>query len=286
LNGGKQMDEIIEEIKNYSPHTELLTLSTLIAVNQKINVINMSNPGLGKSRVTAELLKELDIPFEFIAGRITPKIFFRKLQSSADKGMMIIDESATLLSNATIKELLLSALWGGEVSWETERETLIIPNYRGTIIFNTNKIGNDAFTKALKDRVIFNELILSGCQIKDKILSRKDYRFNSDLWAKIKENTLGSVELDENDDNKIWSIISKIHLKSVRDEWRIRKISRGLKNILGSIDYIENFIKIDKIEDILLDDKITRAEKVKIIAKLKNISERGARKLVKKNEIN
>lgn len=280
------MDEIIKEIKAYSPHTELLTLSTLIAVNQKINVINLSNPGLGKSRVTAELLKTLEIPFELVAGRITPKIFFIKLQSSADKGLMVIDESATLLSNATIKELLLSALWGGEVSWETERETLTIPNYRGTIIFNTNKIGNDAFTKALKDRVIFNELILSGCQIKDKILSRRDYEFNEEFWKNIKNNLSGSVELDENDDNKIWSIISKINLKSVRDEWRIRKISRGLKNILGSIDYIDNFIKIDKIEDIILDDKISRADKVKIIAKLKNISERGARKLVKNNESN
>jgi hypothetical protein len=199
---------------------------------------------------------------------------------------MVIDESATLIANSTIKELLLSALWGGEVYWETERETLTIPNYRGTIIFNTNKIGNDPFTKALKDRVIFNELILSGCQIKDKILSRKDYNFNEDVWKKIKENLLKIEELDENDDNKIWSIISKIHLKSVRDEWRLRKISRGLKNILGCIDYIDNFIKIDKIEDILLDDKITRADKVKIIAKLKNISERGARKLVKNNEVN
>jgi hypothetical protein len=275
--------EIIGEITKFSPHTETLTLSTLIAINQRINVINVSHPGLGKSRVTTELLDSLKIPYELVAGRITAKQFFKKLEQIANQGYMVIDESATLLTDTTIKELLLSALWGGCVSWETERETLSI-KFKGTIIFNTNKIGNDAFTMALKDRVIFNSLVLNKEQVKDKIMSKKTYEFNEKIWNTIKNNTFNQLELTNADEELIWKFIEATSVKSVRDEWRIRKIGKGLKNILGSLNYLKEFCKVDVMSDTLMDNDLSRADKVKKISEFKKITDRGARKIVKNYE--
>ena len=272
--------ELLKEIINYAPHTEIITLSTLIALNQKINIINMSQAGLGKSRVTADLLDLLNIPFIMVAGRITPKQFFRKLEQVANGGYMVIDESATLLKNATIKELLLSALWGGKVSWETEREELSII-FKGTVIFNTNSMSNDAFTKALKDRVIFNHLILDREQVREKIMSKKVYEYNEKIWAVIKNNAFNTTELTTEQEKIIWDFLKIISVKSVRDEWRLRKIAKGLINILGDLQFLKKFMRIDETYQVLMSNAEDK-DKVKRITNLKKCSERTAQRIVKK----
>jgi len=272
--------ELLKEITLYAPHTEIITLSTLIALNQKINIINMSQAGLGKSRVTADLLDKLNIPFVLVAGRITPKQFFKKLELVANGGYMVIDESATLLKNATIKELLLSALWGGKVSWETEREELII-TFKGTVIFNTNSMSNDSFTKALKDRVIFNHLILDREQVREKIMSKKVYEFNPKIWAVIKNNAFNQKELSVEQEQIIWDFLKIISVKSVRDEWRLRKISKGLINILGDLQFLKKFLRVDETYEILVSDD-THMNKVKRIVEAKKCSKRTAQMIVKK----
>lgn len=277
-----ESEDLLKEITDYAPYTELITMSTLIAVNQKINVINMSRAGLGKTRSTADLMDVLNIPFVLVAGRITPKQFFRKLEMVAGGGYMIIDESATLLKDNTIKELLLSALWGGTVTWETEREELSV-RFKGTIIFNTNSLSSDEFTRALKDRVIFNHLVLDREQIREKILSKKVYEYNGKIWAEIRNNCFNKTELSQEQENLIWDFLKILSVKSVRDEWRLRKIAKGLNNILGDLQFLKKYLKIDEVYEILMSDS-KRSEKVSAISEVKKISIRQARNMVKKYE--
>jgi uncharacterized protein YfkK (UPF0435 family) len=279
-------EELYKEISLYSPHSETLTISTLIAINQKVNVINLSRAGLGKTRSTCDLMKMLEIPFVLVSGRITPKVFFSKLEQVSNGGYMVIDESATLLREPIVKELLLSALWQGCVTWETEKETKEISKFKGTIIFNTNSIGNDAFTTALKDRVIFNHLILDNNQVKDKIKSSRTYTPDTKVWGKIKNNIFTNVPLPQEDYKMVESVIDTMECKSVRDEWRINTIAKGLNNIFGRVDYLKQMLRLDKLFIILSNPALRRADKVSEISSYKKVSERQARNIVTRFEEN
>ena len=160
-----EINLINEEIKNYSPHTEKLVLSTLMAINQKIHILNIGPSGIGKSYCTKELLQLLKIPHNLIAGHCSPKAFFDILKKD---GIIIVDEGADLLSNNTVQNLLLNALWNGKVEWTNNRETLE-HNFKGIIIFNTNKAQSNELMTALKDRVFTNNFSLTSEQIKEKI---------------------------------------------------------------------------------------------------------------------
>lgn len=273
-------EELFKEISLYSPHSETITISTLIAVNQRVNVINLSRAGLGKTRSTCDLLKLLEIPFVLVSGRLTPKVFFSKLEQVANGGYMVIDESATLLREPIVKELLLSALWQGNVTWETEKETREIQKFRGTIIFNTNSVSNDEFTTALKDRVIFNHLILDSKDIKDKIKSSRNYTPDTKVWGKIKNNIFTNIPLKEEQYRMVESVVDTMDCKSVRDEWRINTLAKGLNNIFGRIDYLKLMLRLDKLYVVLSNPNLKRAEKVSEISAIKKISERQARNIV------
>ena len=245
-------DELYTEISDFAPHSEKLTVSTLLAINQGINVINNSPPGFGKSRCTVDLLEMLNEDYEMVSGRVTPKKFFQKLETVQKGGIMVIDESATLLRNPMIKELLLSALWGGEVTWETSTQQNKIDNFSGTVIFNTNSMSSDAFTQALKDRVLYNELKLSRKQIRDKIISTKTYEPNTNVWNKVKENCRCKFSLNDSQNKAIWKYLSDMKVNSVRDKWRVTTIAKGLNNLFGNIEKLEDFYqqKVEEEDDV------------------------------------
>lgn len=298
--------QIMDEITKYSPHSEVLTLSTLMAVSQGVHICNISPPGQGKSRNTVELLKLLRIPFSLIAGHTTPRQFFDELRKD---GIIIVDEGATILSDKNIINLLLNALWNGKVEWKNNKE-LLTHDFQGVIIFNVNKLSHTGLTEALKDRIFVNELNLKTDEIKDKILSARDYIPNMEIWAEIRER----LELDTMSENLTPNVRSKTsnlmslspnnrkmakmsgnfeklyHLieegrevNSVREINKLRLIANFSENLIGDLTLIDYFRETDDIWKIM-NLPIKRSEKVKKIAEAKCITERHARRILNKLE--
>lgn len=270
---------ILEEIRKYNPHTEKLTLSTLMAINQKIHILNVGGSGIGKTRATSELLDLLKIPHTSVVGHISPKAFFEILQND---GIIIVDEGADLLSNNTVINLLLNALWNGNVEWTNDKESLH-HHFDGIIIFNTNMTPSTPLMSALRSRVFTNVIKLKSSQIKEKILSSRSYKPNLKVWAKIKEKLEKKTELSEPIYKKIEHLISLGEPVSVRDFWKLKKVASFSLSLIGSLGIIQYFQDIDDIWKIM-NSNIKRSEKVKKIAELKCITDRGARKIVNKFE--
>jgi hypothetical protein len=303
---------ILNEIARYSPHSEVLTLSTLMAVNQGVHICNISPPGQGKSRNTGELLKLLRIPFSLIAGHTTPRQFFNELSKD---GIIIVDEGATILSDKNIVNLLLNALWNGKVEWKNNKE-LLTHNFQGVIIFNVNKLSNTGLTEALKDRIFVNELNLKSEEIKDKILSSRDYTPNMEVWAEIRErlslehksdmmsekghcghhkcpaNTSNSRILSPNNQkghfkplfSKLYHLIeSGQEIRSVREINKLRLIANFSEILIGDLTLIDYFRETDEVWKII-NMNIQRSDKVKRIAEAKCITERHARRILNKLE--
>ena len=250
-----------------------------MAINQKTHIVNIGPSGIGKSYCTKELLQLLKIPHNLIAGHCSPKAFFEILEND---GVIVVDEGADLLSNSTVQNLLLNALWNGKVEWTNNRETLE-HDFKGIIIFNTNKSQSNELMTALRDRVFTNNFSLTSNQIKEKIRSAKNYEPCIKIWAKIKEKLDKKTELTEPVLEKLYHLIETGEPKSVREMWKLKKIAVFSLALVGDLSLIDYFMETDEVWKITKMD-IKRSEKVKKIAELKCITERGARKIVSKFE--
>lgn len=257
---------------------EKITLSTLIAIHQGMNVINLGIPGQGKSYCTKGLCDMLGINYTLVAGHKSPKDFFEVFKND---GLIIIDESATLIRNPKIMDMLLSALWDGSVEWSNNRKQETI-HFTGQIIFNTNSIPNSEFMRALKDRCLFNKILLSSGQLK-KILFKKEFNYKT-AWKIIKKRVeQDDIALESDDKIKIKEIIKRLQLKSLRTPIKINKIANFLKTVFGNIDKIGLFLdEGEGLYAIILDKNIKDSEKVKKISTLKNVSIRQARNIFRK----
>ena len=266
----------------------------------------------GKSRNTVELLKMLRIPFNLIAGHTTPRQFFSVLQKD---GILVVDEGATILSDKNIINLLLNALWNGKVEWKNNKE-LLTHDFKGIIIFNVNVLSNTGLSEALKDRIFVNDIRLTSDQIKDKIMSGKDYQPNMRIWAEIRErlrldsdivSKLGHTKcpqdltvLDANNPNneelcdgsKISDIVQQrlYHLiengdevKSVREMNKLKNIGLFSYLLVGDLSLVDYFRKTDEVWKII-NMPIKKSEKIKLIADAKCISDRHARRIYNKLE--
>lgn len=270
-------------IRHYGEGMERITLSTLIAIHQGMNVINLGPPGQGKSFCTRGLCDVLGINYTLVAGHKSPRDFFDVFKND---GLIIIDESATLIRNPKIMDMLLSALWDGQVEWSNNKEHEKI-NFNGQIIFNTNSVPSSEFMKALKDRCLFNNVLLSSSQLK-KIVYKEDIDYSKE-WETIKQKLEVNEDPLNNDDKiRIKDIVNKLQLKSLRTPVKLVKIANFLKAIFGDIDKISLFVDGDDgdgIYAIVLDKLIKDSVKVKKIATLKNISDRQARNILNKYKV-
>jgi hypothetical protein len=274
---GVMEDELWEAIKHYGEGMERVILSTLIAVHQGMNVINLGPPGQGKSFCTRTLCDMLKIKYTLVAGHKTPREFFEVFRN---EGLVIIDESATLVREPKIMDMLLSALWDGQVEWSSHRNQERI-TFTGQIIFNTNSIPNNEFMRALKDRCIFNNITLSSSQLK-KIAFKENKDFSKE-WNAIGDRLNKDAELTKNELVRIRDIIQDLQLKSLRTPIQITKIASFLKMIFGDIDKISLFVDGgDEVYSVVLNKNIKDSEKVKKIATLKNVTDRQARNIFNK----
>ena len=268
-------NELWDAIEHYGKGLERIILSTLIAIHQGLNVINLGPPGQGKTFCTKSLCDTLNIPYTLVAGHKSPKEFFELFKRD---GLIIIDESATLIRNPKIMDMLLSALWDGTVEWSNNRER-IVHKFSGTIIFNTNSIPGNAFMIALKDRCIFNEINLNPSELKE-IWLKEDIDY-SNSWKTIKNRMDNDVELTDDEELLIKRILSTVMLRSLRTPIKIFQIAKFLKAIFGEVDKIVLFINVNSIHEIVYSD-IKESEKIKKIAKLKKVSYRQASNILTK----
>jgi len=281
FNGAKERvgvaEEILDEVRKFNPHSERITLSTLLAINQGMNVINLSPAGYGKSRGTKELLEVLGIPYTEIMGHKAPTDFFEELKNA--KGLVLIDESATLLRNNDILNLLLSALWTHKISWRDDTA-----NVEANIVFNTNSLPKTPFMEALKDRCQFNQLRLDTRRIKEKLRSDFDYKPNKEIWEKVRNNVFVKTELTPEEIEKMKETLEVMNPKSVRDKGRLLGQARFAKALFGSVDYVRLFVDLDAVASIM-GSELKRAEKVKAIAEIEGVNETTARRWLAKEEM-
>lgn len=281
FNGTKERvgdaEEILAEIRRFNPHCERITLSTLMALNQGTNVINCSPAGYGKSRGTKELLDLMKIPYTEIIGHKAPTDFFNDMKTAA--GLVLIDESATLLKNNEILNLLLSALWTKRINWRDEDATV-----NANIVFNTNSLPRTPFMAALKDRCQFNQLRLDSERIKTKLMSDFDYKPNAAIWDKIRNNTFLKVELTAEEVEKVKEVLRISNPKSVRDKGRLLSQARFAKALFGTVDYVKLFITVDNVAAVMTSD-MKRSEKVKAIAAAEKVTEQTARRWLREEEV-
>jgi len=273
--------EILKEIKKYSPHSERMTLNTLLLINLNKHICNEGESGIGKSWNTEDLVNLMKMPHRLISGHISPKAFYEVLQQD---GIIIIDEGALVLSNIAIQNLLLNALWNGKVEWTNNKEVLT-HDFKGCICFNTNSLNNNATMKAVADRLFVTKIKLNSNQIKEKIMSSKNYKPNMKIWAEIKERIQENkkTELSEKISNKIYALMEHGEPKSVRDIAKLKDVARFSLNLMGDLSLIDYFIDTDEVWTIMNMD-IKRSEKVKKIAELKCMTDRGARRIAEKFE--
>lgn len=273
-------EEILEEIKKYSPYTERITLSTLMAINQGIHICNIGTSGIGKTRNTEELLNLIKISHSLVAGHESPKAFFNELKKD---GIIIVDEGATILSEPAIQNLLLNALWNGKVDWKNDR-TENIHHFKGLIIFNVNQTRNNEIMTALMDRIFYNKISLTSEQVKEKILSGRNYKPNMKIWAEIKERiTAPKKIISETDRNKLYHLIETGTPKSSREMWKLEKIASFSLSLVGDLSLVDYFMETDEIWKIT-NSKIKRSKKIEKIAELRCVSIRQARRIIEKFE--
>lgn len=273
--------ELWDAVKEYAEGLEHVTLSTLLAVHQNMNVINCGPPGQGKSHLTKTLCDKLGIKYILVAGHKSPKEFFNVFKN---KGLIIVDESATLIRNPKIMDMLLSALWDSQVEWSNNRKQEKII-FEGNIIFNTNSIPNSPFMDALKDRCIYNDVKLTEKQLKKiwkKIKEHKKGEFE-EAWKIIISNLNNDTELTIAEVDSINELIDRLRYKSLRTPLKIHKIARFLKSVFGNVDKINVFVKEDAIHKIMLS-KVKHSKKIKQIAKLRKVTTRQASNILKKYE--
>jgi len=263
-------NKILNEIREYSPHCEKWTLSTLMAIQQKMNIINLSKAGYSKTRCTKELLDLLKIDYKLISGHISEKGLYLAL---CEDKLTIIDESASMLSDRTIINMLLSALWSKHIQWITN-DGIQEHQFDGNIIFNSNYLPNTPFIEALKDRVIFNEIKLNSSQIEEKIKS--NYKPNKKIWREILEKL--KSEQNEPDSEEVYPYVK--NPKSVRALWKLKKIVKLSIALVGDYSLIKFFVDDDEVWNIINSD-LKNKDKVKKISEIKKIGIRQAQKIIK-----
>jgi hypothetical protein len=251
-------DEICKEITLFSPYTEKYTISTLLAVAFKHSIINYSEAGTSKSRSTIELLNLLNIPYNVISGHQTPKRFYLTLRA-LNGSLIIIDESAELLSNSEIRNLLLPALQKEVVRWETDKEQDEFES-SSTIIFNTNHLPNTAIMRAVADRCFTNILQLSPENVIYKIESLDSYEPNKEIWECIKNNLfLKDEKLSKEEKKSIKEIIKLTRPVSVRAYQKCKKITLLSLKLLGTMELLKYFYKVENLDFILNNSNLKRS---------------------------
>ena len=268
--------EIQKELKAYSLHTEKVAISTLIAVSQRMNVINIGEMGTGKTHSTKGLLDVMGIPYSEIKGHITPKRFYELLKMY-NNTIILIDESANMLTEMEIRNLLLSALNREKVYWLDDWF-----DCDSTIIFNSNYLQDNPVMRAVMDRCITNHIKLKSDELKEKLRDSRNYQPNFKIMEEAKNNLFRNLKLSEAQINAVYEILEIMEIKSMRDKWRMLNIAEASVKLTNSLDLLQYFVQIDRIAFILANPELKKEDKVKLLAKETGKSIRTAQRMVKK----
>ena len=311
---------ILKEISDFSPHLDNLTLSTLLGITHWTSVINIGPKGIGKSRATCELLDFLGLDYEMpFDGHVSALAFFEALETD---GIVVIDESAQILKNKEVLNMLLSALKNKPVHWINNKKNLT-HTFKGIILCNTNEVSRTPMLESVLDRCIINKITITNEKFYEKQRSSINYKPNINVWYLIMEK-LGLLEFSKQpafynqkpsplkDLIKNSLELKQYPFKPLIDEamysdkestrkdiesWIVDKLQKSNVKIgsmrtfkhtylIGSFSYmlLNDFSLIDTFLDSLSSEPIKRADKVKLIAEQDGISVRQAQRKMKEIE--
>jgi hypothetical protein len=308
--------KLMEAVEDYNPYCQAVTYSTIFAMmlakNNKfrVNIINCSSAGGGKTRSTADLQEILKIPnTTTIKGYVTPYRLFKTLVEHPND-LIIMDEMERTLENPQAQFILRSALYGGEVCWQSKTDSDTY-RFNGTLVANLNKLpALSDKTKALYDRCFVNKIELNNKQIVEKIKHTRTYdpkRFIGPatiIKKRILEARSGLKELTEQEEDEIYAFVEDKILgakeqASVRAIQKTKLIFQCTKTLFGGFDkdtkklafgLAEPHVLADEPKDRIYEfakrisnenGEVNYKSLVKLISGELQISERHARRLIK-----
>ncbi len=271
-------EKVLKALSDYNLHGEDLVVSTLIAISTKRNVINCGQFGTSKSWTTRELMESLKLPFNEINGHQTPKVFFENLELY-NNTIVIIDESCNIMSQREILDMLLSALQGSKIRWETTKEKREV-EFKGTIIFNTNYMPNSPVLKAVADRCITNIVKLNSNKLKERLQRARTFKFDKNVWDGIKNNLFQKSDINDTILEQLYQIIDNIKVKSMREFDKLKDIADTSLRLTGTLELVKFFYTFKAIDIIINQDK-KKKDIVKDISIEKDCSIRQAQRIYK-----
>lgn len=180
---------ILSEITKFNKGSESISLTTIFSVclRQRLSVTNASEPGLGKSRSTVELLDLLRLPkTTVLSGKVSPYEFFKLLAENHD-GLIVIDE---FQQDRSLLTLLKAAISQQYVEWTTrtkEGEEIPPVPFRGSIIMNLNSLALNQDMVAVLDRTLINQASLSDADFLYKMENFDSYKPDKVIWQMIRD---------------------------------------------------------------------------------------------------
>lgn len=185
-------DVLIKEIQDYCPYCERITLSTLLGIYEKIDVINLGLSGFGKTRSSADLLRMLNHPFYLLRGNTTPRAFFDLVEEASKFDTVVIDESSNLLRNPRNLNTLLSMFDKVPIVWASKGRKEVI-EFNSNVILNTNSLPKSEDFEAIRTRCVVNSIDIMPHEMQRVTDEKmKPYDPNMELWQSIYMRLLGS----------------------------------------------------------------------------------------------
>lgn len=296
--------KLIQLIKQYNPHTEHITLSTIfmkmrVGDGERFNVINYGPPGTGKSFSSLELINKLNLGTDIILdNNITKKGLFDLIFEYPELDF-VLDECTAIMRDKGTQDMIKLLMEGKQLNWVKNKSHAVTPVFKGNIILNVNHALLDSVT----DRCFVNMTLMNKKMALDfvdhyikgehddkelikylrKILkTNKEVKLTKEELEYIKEFTYNAI--DRNEENLGYSrrII-------------VRMISyfKRVKRLFGKIDdevkifiepyatiYVENKRTPTLIETLLGEEKVDKIQLIHMIADEAGYSERHARRLI------
>ena len=298
--------DLIRFITLWNPYCEHITMSTIFAKMQfnrgSMSVINMGDPGTGKSRSSLELVKKLDLGTEIIIDNTTTEKGLFEIFLNYPEQDIVIDECSTLLRSKKTQDMIKMSIESKPLSWTRNDGIQTTDPYRGNLIINSNvDIDPSVADRCFVNKTTMNrEMILMFNSMYGDWLDKPVHygSFINYLKKVVKSKT--PVKLTKEEQRKILDMIQLKISETEQDEGYSRRIIirellyfKHVKKLFGKLDdevfrFIEPFAAnyvINKhapglIERIVGNGPIEKPELVKRIAKEGGYSDRHARRLI------
>lgn len=296
--------QIIKWIKEFNPHTEHITLSTIFSKmkidGERFNVINYGPPGTGKSYSSIELINKLNLGNDIIIDNNTTKRGLFDLISLYPDYDFVLDECTEIMKNKGTQDMIKLMMEGKPLTWTKKDSHEVAPIFKGNFILNVNQ----ALMESLTDRCFVNITMMNKKMAMDftdyfiDVPDKVEREFLTFLKKKLKSES--DVKLTKEELDYVKAFIKKqIELAeenlgySRRIVIRMVSYFKRVKKLFGKLDdevkifiepyaatYIENKNTPTLFETILGDAQMEKIELIRTVTRETGYSERHVRRMI------